>query len=1021
MKLPEIGVKRPVTTLMVFVSMILLGFAALPLLGLDLMPDIDIPSVSVITTYSGAGPQEVESRITEIMEEMVSTVEDLDELISISIEGLSVVTAKFKWGVNLEEATNDIRDKVDMVRKRLPDAADDPMLLKFDLAMFPVVVIGVTADESWEKLEHIVDKDICDPLKRIAGVATATYRGGLKREIKVELDRTRLEAYCLTPNHIVRALALQNLSNPGGHLKSGYMNYLVRTPEEFSNPDEIGRVVVAQHNGNPVYVNDLARVYDGFSEKTHDVLVDGKKGMAVMVQKQSGENTVMVSKRVKEALKEIQADLPPDVMLKIVIDSSDFIKHSINNLRDTILWALVFVFIVVLIFLRNFRASLIVVAAIPTSLVITFLLMYMMGYTINQVTLSSLAIAIGMVVDNAIVILDNIERHRGKGQRPTAGAIFGASEVGTAVVASTLTTISIFAPIIFVGGITAILFGALAAVVTMALLASLFTSLMLTPMLCSRFLKVKKEHTSLFFRSSEKLFIALENGYSKLLGWALYHRKSVVAGAVLLIIVSLSAVPMVGTEFMPEQDQSRIGINVELPVGTRFEKTGEVCQKINQILVKDVPELYTYFDRWGAAEMGIGSLLGHEEASHTGRIMVRLVLKNEREASPRQIIERIRPIVEKLPGCEIKFSASDPMAGIMFGGGKLLGIDLYGYDLNDARKYSDAVQAALMKIPGVKDIEISRKQTKPELQVMVDREKAAALGLNVTDIGKTIETLFSGNTNVKYREKGDEYDIEVRLCSEDRIKIEDLRDVFINTPQGRKIPLSNVAHLKMGLGPTKIERKDQERVITVSADIYDRDLGSVAADAKEAMEKLPRPPGFSYKFSGAQQEKQDAFRLLIMAAGLGLILVYMVMASQFESLRDPFIIFLSIPFGFVGVVWILALTGQTLSVISFIGVIMLIGIVVNNGIVLISYIGILRRRGLSVRQAVMDGGRSRLRPVLSTTLTTVLAMTPLALSKGEGSEIWVPMALTVIGGLSLSTIVTLIFMPILYSIFERGK
>ena len=1018
MKLPEIGVRKSVTTLMIFVAMIVLGLVALPMLGLDLMPDIEIPSVSVITTYKGAGPQEVESRITEPMEARISTVQKLDELRSISMEGISVVTAKFEWGVNLEEATNDIRDKVDLLRKRLPEAADDPILLKFDLAMSPVVVIGVTADESWENLEHIVDKDICDPLKRIPGVATATYRGGLKRQIKVEIDHTRLQAYGLTTPHVIKALALQNLSNPGGHLKSGNMDYLVRTPEEFSHPEEIGQVVVAHHNATPVHVNDLARVYDGFAEKTHDVLIDGKKGMAVMIQKQSGEDTVIVAKKTRKALKEIARDLPPDVKVKIVIDSSDFIRASVNSLRDTIMWAGVFVFLIIILFLRNISASLIIIITIPTSLVITFMLMYLMGYTINQITLSSLAIAIGMVVDNAIVIVDNIQRHRERGQKPTEGAIFGASEVGTAVVAATLSTIAIFAPIVFVGGITAILFGALAAVVTMAMVASLITSLMLTPMLCSKFLKVTTAHTSRIFRASEKIFTGIESGYSRLLGWALYHRKTVIAGSSMLLILSLSVVPMVGTEFMPEQDQDMLAASVELPVGTRFEKTGEVCRKINQILEKNVPELYTYFDRWGAGEMGIGSLLGSEEASYTGSLMVRLISKEERDASPRQIIQRIRPMAERIPGTEIRFSVSDPLAGIIFGGGKLLGIDLYGYDLDDARNYANAVRKALLNIPGVKDIEISRKQTKPELQIIVDREKASLLGLNVTDIGKTVETFFSGNTDVKYRERGDEFDIEVRLRPEHRKKVEDLRDVFINTPYGRKISLSNIAHIQTELGPTKIERKDQDRVITVSGDIYGRDLGSVIAEAKEALKKIPRPLGFSYKFSGAEKEKQKAFRLLIMAAALGMILVYMVMASQFESLRDPFIIFLSIPFGFIGVVWILGLTHQTLSVISFIGVIMLIGIVVKNGIVLISYIGILRHRGLSIRRAVMDGGRARLRPVLCTTLTTLLAMTPLALSRGEGSEIWVPMALTIIGGLSLSTVVTLILMPTLYSIFE---
>ncbi len=1021
MKLPELGVRRPVTTAMIFFAIVILGFVSLTRLGLDLMPDIETPAVSVITAYKGAGPEEVEKRITEVMEERLSTVPKVDEVRSISMEGLSVVTVKFDWGVNLDEATNDVRDKVDLAKAGLPDEADSPVIFKFDLSMFPVVVIGVTAEESWETLDRIVDDRICDTLKRIAGVATAIRRGGLERQILVRMDRQRMEAFGLSVNQINASLAAQNLSNPGGHLKVGYKDYLIRTPEEFSSPEEVGEVVLAHHNGIPIRLKDVAEVIDGFKEKTQEVRIDAKHGMMVIVQKQSGENTVAVAGRVKAELERIRRTLPPDINVKVVMDSSDFIRSSIKNLRNTLMFAGIFVLLIVLFFLRNIRASLIVATAIPTSLIITFVLMFLAGYTINTITLSSLAIAMGIVLDNSIVILDNIHRHRERGQKPSEGAIYGANEVGMAVVASTLTTVAIFAPIIFVGGITAILFGQLAAVITMALMASLFTALTLVPMLCSKFLRVETGHSSRFFIVSERMFTALEGAYARFLGWSLSHKRSLVGAAVLLLVLTLGMVRLVGTEFMPEEDQNQLSLNVELPIGTRYEKTGAVCQQVQKIGRENVPELVTSFVRWGVGELGIGSLLGREEATYTGRMGMRLITKTQRIASPRDIIERIRPLTQKIPGAEIRFSTEDPLAGLIFGGGKLLTIDLYGYDLEPARRYARSVANALRGIRGVTDIEISRKEKKPELKVVVDREKSSSLGLNVTDVGKTVETLFSGTNATKYREAGDEYNIEVRLRDADRMKIEDLRDASITAPGGRQIKLSSIADIQLGLGPTKIERKDQSRYITVSADIQGRDLGSVVKEAEDKLANLPPPAGFTYKFAGAEKEKRTAFRLLFLAALLGMILVYMVMASQFESLRDPFIILFSLPFGFIGVVWILVATGQRLSVISFLGIILLIGIVVNNGIVLISSIGTLRRRGLSVKEAIMKGGRARLRPVLCTSLTTIFGMLPLALSRGEGSEVWVPMALSVIGGLSLSTLVTLILMPTLYSIFEERR
>ncbi len=1026
MRLAQLSVNRPVTTLMIFVAMVVLGLVSLSMLGLDLMPDFEIPAVSVITAYEGAGPEEVETLLTEPIEDTLSTISGVDEVISVSKEGISAVTLKFDWGEKIDESINDVREKLDLIRERLPEEAENPIIFKFDLDMMPIMIIAVTAEDSYPDLQDIVDDEIIDPLKRVKGVAAATPRGGLERQIRVDIDRDKLTALNLSVTQINSVLAAQNVSTPGGNLKMGYKDYLLRTPEEFSSPQQVAEVEVTRRNGIPIRLKDVADVRDFFRERTIDVRLNRRRGMAVFIQKQSGENTVEVAGRVRAKLEDIKKNLPPDVKPKIVIDNSEFILASVANLRGTVLWAVFFVFIVLLFFLQDFRASLIVAVAIPTSLIITFLLMWLLDYTINTDSLASLAVAVGLVVDNAVVVVDNIHRHRRRGERPREGAIFGANEVGVAVIASTLTTVSIFAPIIFVGGIAAIIFGQFAAIVTMALVASLFTALMLVPMLCSRFLKIRdvgpsKSPLDFFYNWGEKFLTALEELYVKFLNWVLENRKTVFISCVVLFIWSIGVVKFIGTEFFPQQDQNRLMADLELPIGTRYERTGIVAQQVQKIVEENVPERRDSFARWGVWGKAEGGQFVTEEETYKGIVYVSLKSKRQREASPADIIKRLRKITANIPGAVIRYSAEDPIEAMIFGGAGKLAVELYGHNMNEARAYAEAVKSAMAGVEGVEDIQISRKEEKPELKVIIDRRKASKLGLDVQTIGKTIETLFAGSTATRFRQGGNEYDIEVRLRPEDRERIEDLRDVFIAMPGGGQVALANIAEIEYGFGPTKVERKDQARYITVSAETVGRKLGPVVKDVRKALDKIPAPPGFSYKIAGAEEERTEAFRLLIVAVGLGMVLVYMVMASQFESFRDPFIIFLSIPFGIVGVIVALALTGQAMSVVSFIGLIMLVGIVVNDGIVLISFIGILRRRGLDVYSAVIEGGRSRLRPVICTTVTTVLAMTPLALSRGEGSEIWVPFATTVIGGLLVGTVITLILMPALYSVLEGLK
>lgn len=1025
MSLARTSVNKPVTTAMIYIAMIVLGLASLMKLGLDLMPEMEIPAVSVLTVYEGAGPEEVETLITEPMEDSLSAISGVDEVISISKEGLSSVVLKFDWGQKIDEIINDVRDKVDQAKPRLPDDAENPSIVKFDIAMSPILIISITADDSYPVLEKIVNDGIVDPLKRVKGVAAATPRGGLERQIRVDIDRDKLAALNLSVAQINASLAAQNISVPGGNIKMGDKDYLLRTPEEFSSAKEIAEVVIASRNGIPVKLKDVADVRDFYKERTYDVRINGRRGMAVFILKQSGENTVNVARDVAEELEQIKKNLPPDVVVRIVMDNSEFIIASVNNLRDTIIWAIFFVFLVLLFFLGDLRASLIVATSIPISLIITFLLMWLAGYTINNTSLASLAVAVGMVVDNAIVVVDNISRHRQRGQRSKESAVFGTEEVGMAVSASTLTTVAIFIPIIFVGGIAKVVFGQFAAIVTMALMTSLFTALMLVPMLCSKFLKVRNTKASgsrldSFYDLGERTLTRTEQLYVRLLDWALRNRKTVIASCVVLFVWSIGLAAFVGTEFFPQEDQNRLMVWYELPIGTRYERTGLVAQQLQKIAENYVPERRDCFIRWGVLGSTEAAFAAEEE-SHKGVLFLALKPKKERDASPFEIIERLSKITAQIPGATFRFSAEDPLAQMIFGSGGKLAVELYGHNMNDARRYSKTVAAAISKVRGVKDVDISRKEEKPEIKVVIDRDKASQLGLSVKDIGKTIETYFAGTAASKYREGGDEYDIEVRLREENREKVEDLRDVFITMPGGRQVSLANVAKIEYGVGPTKIERKDQARYIMVSADVRGRDLGSAAKDVEKIMSRISAPPGFSYKFAGEQKEQKETARLLQIAAILGMILVYMVMAAQFESYRDPFIIFLSVPFGIVGVIISLAITGQTMNIVTYIALILLVGVVVNNGIVLISYTNMLRQRGLRLYEAITEGGRSRLRPILSTTITTLLGVAPLAFLRGEGSEIWLPFAVTTIGGLSLGTFITLVLMPVLYSIFEERK
>ncbi len=1026
MNLSEIGVKKPVTTAMIFIGIVLLGGISLSRMGLDMMPDIEVPSIMVITEYEGAGPEEVETRITRVAEDRLTTVEDLDRIEGFSQEGISVITLRFNWGINLDNAVNNVRDQLDLIKPNLPDEAEDPIIFKFDLSMMPVLIYGVTSNEkTYPSLKKLLEDEVAMPLESAPGVASVTVRGGLERAILVELNSQRLKAYNMSVSQVENILKAENLSSPGGNIKTGMIDYLVRVPAELKI-QEIEDVVISTYNGIPIKIKDIATVKDAFKELTQETFVNKRPGIRLMVQKESEANTVNVCREVFARLEKLKKNLPPDVEFSIISDSSDQVVKSINNLKNTILLGGVLVIIVVFLFLGNFRSSLIISSAIPISLIMTFIFLYIGGYTINIISLSALSIAIGMVVDATIVVYENIHRHLENGEELIKSCIEGGKEVAGAITASVFCIVSIFVPIFFTGGLAAVFFGELAYVCSIAMLASLFTALILIPMLTSKTSTVKKEGaetkkknlSDIIYFFTNRWFQKMDNSYENFLKWALRYRKRVVFASTIILFGSLFLVKFIGTEFIPETDEGRLSFSIELPIGTRYEKTGEVTKAVEQLLFKEVPEIKVSSSSWGLGEAGVSSLFGGEQGSNIGEVRIKLIDKAQRKRSPRQIAYDIKDKLNIFPGADVRYDASS-IGTTLLGTGKPLSVEIRGYDLGIARNLSSKVADILKGIEGVGDVRISRKEGKPEIQVLIDREKASLFGLNATTISDVIETCFEGSVSTYYREAGDEYDIEVRLRKEDRSAIDALENLIVPLPSGRQVSLSQVAKIVKTTGPLKIERKDRERVVKVEGEIYGRALGNVVREAQEKLENLEVPAGFSINFGGEFQEQQKTFKSLGFALILGIILIFMIMASQFESLLDPFVVMFAVPFSLIGVVWALLLSGNTLSIISFLGLIMIVGIGVETGIVLISFIKQLREEGVELHEAVVKAGKLRLRAVCMTTLTTIFGLVPMALSKGEGSEIWVPLGFTIIGGLTVSFLLTLFFIPILYTIFEE--
>lgn len=1020
MSLYSSAVKKPVTTILVFVAVVIIGLFSLLKLPIDLYPDIDTNTIMVMTTYSGASSQDIEQNVTRPLENTLNSVEHLKHITSNSKENISIITLEFEYGYDIDVLTNSVRDKLDMVSSMLPDDAETPIIFKFSTDMIPIVLLSAQANESLPGLYKILDENVANTLARVDGVGTVSISGAPKREIHIYLDPARLEAYDLTAESVIQLVAAENKNVPGGTFDMGSDTYSLRVQGEFKDPTEMRDLVVGSKDGAVVRLSDVARIDDSVEERAQETYNNGQRGAMIIVQKQSGANSVEISNKIKKILPDIQKKLPSDVKLDYIVDTSDNIRNTINSLVETVEYALLFVVIVVFFFLGRWRATVIIALTIPISLIASFIYLLATGNTLNIVSLSALSISIGMVVDDAIVVLENVTTHIERGSDPKQAAVHGTNEVAISVVASTLTLIAVFFPLTLVTGMTGVLFRQLGWMVTIMMVISTAAALSLTPMLCSQLLRlqpVKGKLFTKFYGPIERFLDKLDDGFQKLLGIVVKHRWITTAGALLIFFGSMQLTKFIGSEFFPTSDNSRLGITLELPVGSRVEIAKDLTERIYKDWTKKYPEIDKFNYTVGQASTDNTWASMQSNGSHIISMNITLKPIKERTKSLTEVAALMREDLKKYPELDkYQVNVGGSRDGSM-SGQSTINYEIYGYDLEKTDSVAQRLKRILSSVKGTADIRISRDNYQPEYQVDFDRQKLAIYGLNLTTAANALRNRINGSTASYFREDGDEYDIKVMYDPEHRQSIEDIENILLFNAQGKGVRLKEVGTVVERFNPPTIERKDRERIITVSTVVQDRPMSDIIADAQPLIDKMEVPSGVSINLSGSYEDQQDSFRDLAMLAVLIIILVYIVMASQFESFTYPGIIMTSIMFAFSGVVLILWITGTNLNVMSMIGGIMLIGIVVKNGIVLIDYITLNRERGMSITKSVLHAGKSRMRPVLMTSLTTILGMVPMAVGTGEGAEMWRPMGVAVIGGLTFSTILTLLFVPTLYTIF----
>ncbi|MCX4333409.1 MAG: efflux RND transporter permease subunit [Bacteroidales bacterium] len=1021
------AVNNPVTTALIFVAMMIFGLFSLINISIDRYPKFDANIVMVMSSYPGASAEDIETNLSKLLENSLNGVSDLKNITSRSKENISLIILEFNEGVDIDVATNDVRDKLDMVNSNLPDGASVPMIFKFSADDMPILILSATAKESLPALEKILDDKVSTPLARVSGVGTVSVSGAPQREIQVYCDPNKLEAYGLTVAGISGVLASENRNVPSGTIDIGSNTYSLRVEKEFASAEEMLDVVVGQSNGKAVYLRDVAVVVDGVEERSQEAYTNGKRSAQIIIQKQSDANTVNVIKGVKKELKKIKKSLPSDIDIITVIDGSTNISNSINSLKETILITFLVVMLVVYLFLGRWRATFIIILAIPISLLASLMYLFATGNTLNIISMSALSIAIGMVVDDAIVVLENISTHLERGAKPKEAAVHATQEVGISVIASTLTMLAVFLPLTMIQGMAGIMFRQLGWIVSIIMIVSTVGALTLIPMLCSKFLRYKPKTSKVnafIFGNFNKFIDWISRGYGHIIRWAVGHRTIVVCGAIAVFAACiLFLAPLMKTEYFPKSDSGRLTINLELPVGTAQDITRETAAEIYGRFYEAIPELVVCSYSLGQADTDNAWASMQTNGTHIISMNMDLGSMEDRDRSISEIADVCRAILADYPELK-KVKVTEGESGQ--GGASTVDVEIYGYDFETTDRIANIIQDKMRNAGGCAQVTLSRDEYTPEYQVDFDRTKLALNGLNSTTAASYLTAAMNGSVQSFYREDGEEYDIRVRYAPQFRTGIEDIENIVIYNNAGKGIRIRDLGKVVESQVPPTIERKNRERMITVSGVVADGyALSDVVESTQKILDETDIPSELSVKIAGSFEDQQEMFGQLFILLLLIVILVYIVMASQFESFMSPFVIMFSIPFALVGVIIGLTVTNTPLGVMALIGVLILMGIVVKNGIVLIDYTILCRERGMSIAESVVTAAKSRLRPILMTTLTTVLGMIPMAVGRGEGSEMWRSLGMTVAWGLSVSTLVTLIIIPTIYCSFstwqEKGR
>ena len=1017
------AVNKPVTTFLIFLAFAILGVFSLTRLPIDFFPDIESNTIMVMSAYPGASAEDVENNLTKVLENALNGVADLKDLNSQSKENLSFLTLTFKYGIDIESATNDVRDKLDMVNSNLPDGASTPVIFKFSADDMPILILSATARQSVSAMDKILDDRVATPLARVSGVGTVSIAGAPKREIQVYCDPTKLNAYGLSVGTIAGVISAENRNIPSGSIDIGSETYNLRVKKEFQDPSELLDLVVGHSaSGGNVYLRDVARVNDGLEEKSQESYTNGVRGAQIIIQKQSGYNTVQVIRDVKKAMKNIEKTLPSDFSFVTVMDSSDHIINTINSLKETILITFLVVMLVVYVFLGRWRGTLIVVLSIPIALLASLMYLLATGNSLNIISMSALSIAIGMVVDDAIVVLENVTTHLERGEKPKEAAVHGTSEVGISVIASTLTMLCVFIPLTMISGMAGVMFKQLGWIVSIIMIVSTTAALTLVPMMCSVLLTNENHSGKLYhlvFDPINRFLEMISKGYSRIIAWCMEHKRLILLGAMAVFVgVMFLYVPNMKTEFLPQSDQGRLQITAELPIGTSQDVTRDVAARIYQQIEADVPEIKVMSYRLGQADTDNAFASMQNNGAYLISYNIDLGSKEKRERSCFEIADVVRADLALFPELN-RYTVTE---GMGMAGSASVQLEIYGYDFSATEQVAREVREQMLADPSFTQVVLSRDQYTPEYLVDFDRRKLAEAGLTSTAAASAFSAAMSGTTTSYFREDGEEYNIRVRYAPEFRCSVQDIENIIIYNPAGVGIRIRDLGTVVEGKVPPTIQRKNRDRLITVTGIISrGHALSDGVAVTQRIMNALPLPSTISWAIGGDYEDQQDMFSDMILLILLIVILVYMVMASQFEAFMGPFVIMFSVPFAFVGVAIAAMLHGMAIGLMSMVGIIILLGIVVKNGIVLIDYTILLQERGYSVREASVVAAKSRLRPILMTTLTTVLGMLPMAMGHGEGAEVWNGLGLTVAWGLSFSTLITLVIIPVLYCGFTEHR